>query len=134
MLVNGTILHGYQFLDSPWGCASGWSVWAPGSWRHLSENGVLAVHITNKHLDLTPVVVRGAEEMNAQSVLISHDGVGKEIYNVDSDCILVTSNPEMLAQPDVVRSGRVLTGKYPHAPLWTDGFSNLWQVLQWGRG
>jgi len=102
--------------------------------RHLSPNGVLAVHITNKHLDLTQVVVRGAEEMKAQSVLIEHDGNGKEIYDVDSDWILVTSNPKVLGQPDIVRTGRVLTGKYPNAPVWTDSFSNLWQVLQWGRG
>lgn len=98
--------------------------------RHLSESGVLAVHITNKHLDLTPVVVRGAEEIHAQSVFIEHDENGKEIYNTDSDWILVTNNPAVLGQPDVVRTGRVLTGMYPHAPLWTDSFSNLWQVLR----
>ena len=91
-------------------------------------------HITNKHLDLTPVVARGAEELQAQSVLIEHDGNGKEIFNVDSDWILVTGNPKVLEQAEIVRTGRILTGRYQNAPVWTDSFSNLWQVLQWGRG
>jgi hypothetical protein len=92
--------------------------------------GILAIHVSNRHLNLQPVVARLAEELEASAVLIEREDPGEHSYNASSDWILVTGDQATLADPVLVAFGERLDGKFPKAPRWTDSFSNLWQVME----
>lgn len=97
--------------------------------QHMNEGGVIAVHTSNRHLDLQPIVARLAEEIHKQSVFIELNIYDQEWHEADSDWILVTNNPHVLEDPVIVSNGRSLANKLKDAPLWTDKYSNLLKVL-----
>lgn len=102
--------------------------------RHLKEDGVIAVHISNRHLDLTPVVGGIAEHYGYSLLLVEAED--DEIPGVPapgeagSDWLLLTRNNDFLHDVVVVERGEVLTpGKYKSIRPWTDQFSNLFEIL-----
>ena len=98
--------------------------------RHLKPDGVLAIHISNRYLDLTPVCLRAAEHVKRMAMVVRSPG--DEMSNA-SDWVLVTSNQALLQHP-------LFTGAYmlpAHASAsfagWTDQYSSVWPVLSLGR-
>jgi protein-L-isoaspartate O-methyltransferase len=96
--------------------------------RHLKKDGILAVHTSNRHLALAPVTARLADQVGWDSVLIENSG-GDSADEASSDWVLVTNNPRVLQDEEVLLRGEFLTGEHADAPLWTDTFSNLRQVM-----
>lgn len=97
---------------------------------HLKPDGILAVHVSNRHLNLAPVVARLAKEVDASAVLIEREETGGNYsYNAASDWVLVTGDRTLLSDPLVMGLGELLDEPKEQGPLWTDSFSNLWQVL-----
>jgi hypothetical protein len=96
--------------------------------RHLNPEGVIAVHVSNRHLDLIPVVGGIAEHFAIPAVIIEayDDGNTGE---AGSDWILLTRNEEFLAEPMVVGLAEEVQGTYTPVPLWTDQYSNLFDIL-----
>jgi hypothetical protein len=97
--------------------------------RHLVDGGVIAVHTSNRHLDLEPVVGGLAEHFGIPIVLIDNN---KDDYVGDatSDWLLLTHNEAFLNDIFVIDSGLRLTpDDYQKIPLWTDQSSNLFQIL-----
>ena len=93
-------------------------------WRHLRPKGALAIHVTNKHLDLAPVVRKLADVSGAKSALIINSKEdSRKIYA--SSWVIVTRNSglakfvEGLASP--VRKD---------SAVWSDDYSNLLSLLQ----
>lgn len=97
--------------------------------QHMNEGGVIAVHTSNRHLDLQPIVARLAEEIHKQSVFIELNIYDQEWHEADSDWILVTNNPHVLEDPVIVSNGRSLANKLKIRRFWTDKYSNLLKVL-----
>ncbi len=98
--------------------------------RHLSDGGVIAVHISNRHLDLTPVVGGLAEFYEYPMLYI-------ETYDDDaagaatSDWLLLTRNQQFLEDDIVVSSSEVAEpGSYSSVRPWTDDFTNLFEILE----
>lgn len=98
--------------------------------RHLRQpDGILAVHITNRYLDLVPVVHGFAEAHGLTSAMISSDEDEEGSY--PSDWIL-------LASPGVVLGRDPIAGactpwdstSYRVIRAWTDDYSNLITVLK----
>ncbi len=89
--------------------------------HHLRENGVLAVNITNAHLDLSPVVRNLAKAF------------GKKVPDLfsrrSSQWVLVTSNHRFLNDDRVRKHITPWQNEPPEAILWTDDYSNLAAVL-----
>jgi hypothetical protein len=96
------------------------------------QDGAIAVHITNRYLDLEPVVLGLAEEFKLGHVFINNAGDGEGRYN--SDWIILTSNAELLAELDQYAEAEPEKRDPPEKPkkplLWTDDFSNLFDVLK----
>lgn len=98
-------------------------------WRHLKPDGVLAVHVSNRYLNLAPVV------------LLSSKGFGKQVWEVDNEdddpheiyaasYVLATSRANFFDDP--LFKGELLTiDVSPGLRAWTDDYSNLWQVLNY---
>jgi spermidine synthase len=96
--------------------------------RHLKPDGVLAVHVSNRFLDLQPVVKKLAESLGKTAVLIDTDDVqDTELFG--STWVLVTSNQTFLETPSVKAASEKPADR-PNMRLWTDGYSNLFQILK----
>jgi len=95
-------------------------------WEHLKPDGILALHITNRHFDLSPVVRALARELDKQALWIK-DMSDREKGNNYSEWILVTSNQTFLRDPFV--NFRIQPWPTPREILWTDDYSNLFQVV-----
>jgi spermidine synthase len=94
--------------------------------RHLKPNGILALHITNTHLDLAPVVRRLSDDLGKQAVLVSTDS--DEQHNLfRSVWALISSQP--LSSPDIEEVAQELPVR-PDIKLWTDDYNNLFQILK----
>ncbi len=92
--------------------------------RHLKPGGVLAIHVTNKHLDLSPVVKTIAEHFNAKALTIHNSS---ELMNkVYSSSWVVVTKDERLAASIQNLSSPVKA----KVPLWTDDYSNLLRILR----
>ena len=100
--------------------------------RKLSPDGLMAFHISNRYLDLRPVVSGNARSLGlpglSQSYAVTQaaasDGAASSIW------ILVARNRAALGTlVDDPRWKRLDTR--PGQPVWTDEFSNILSVVRW---
>jgi hypothetical protein len=94
--------------------------------RELSPNGVLAIHISNRYLDLRPVVHELAERFGLHSGWMHAPGGP---LSQQSDWILLARNDEVIGQPEVASRLQSLDTQR-EVRLWTDDYSNLFQILK----
>jgi hypothetical protein len=96
--------------------------------KQLKPNGVLALHISNRYLDLAPVCAAGAEYFKKPAMVVSDSGEGGSYLN-SSTWVLVTSDPDLFNAPSFqgadMSAPKVPAGFRP----WTDDYSNLVQIL-----
>ena len=95
--------------------------------QHLDPDGLLLIHITNRFLDLAPVVRAQGETAGYRTALINSPaderiGVGK------ADWMVLTRNGEFLDSAEVRTKMAANSGAAPL--LWTDDFAGLWQILK----
>jgi len=97
-------------------------------WRHLKPDGVLAVHVSNKYLDLGPVVALAAAEDGKRAMNIEYDGDDDKEESA-SEWVLVSSRPGFFDQPEISRTDEKIQ---PIKGLreWTDDYSNLYRILK----
>jgi spermidine synthase len=103
--------------------------------RHMKTNGVIAVHISNKYLDLEPVVMKTAQHFGFHTAIL-HDNGDQSEYEEDwtddgyyTDWVMLGMNKEFLDWPSVVQ-GLGSPGKYPEGiKMWTDDKSDLFRVI-----
>jgi hypothetical protein len=96
--------------------------------RHLKPDGVLAVHISNKYLNLEPVIQRAVEKFQKAALLIE-DEEDDEGTCFGTTWVLVTANPEYFKQAAFQGVGHPLEPK-PGVPIWTDDYSNMFRILR----
>jgi len=84
------------------------------------SNSVIAFHITNRELDLRPVVQALNDYYHLFSVEVHSSGAG--------DWVLSSANPTMLQLPGIPARAEPL--RVHHAVLWTDDFSSLIPILR----
>lgn len=97
--------------------------------RHLKPGGILAVHVSNRYLNLTPIVALNARDLGKASLLVTDDGE-EESYLTSSDWVLVTADPAVFAHSEFQSSGSERVNPKPGLRPWTDDFSNLYQILK----
>ena len=94
--------------------------------RHLAEGGVLAVQVTNRYVDLKPVV-RGAA--TALSLHAEHVPSFEKGVLWSSDWMLVARDRALL-EDDVVSSATLPRLAGADEVLWTDDWSDLLRVVR----
>jgi hypothetical protein len=95
--------------------------------QHLRRGGILAVHISNRFLDLNPVTRGMAERLGWHAVRIENDN--NDLTGVfSSTWILLSERPDLRDDPDIqhMEAPWEETDRILH---WTDDYSGLWQVL-----
>ena len=93
-------------------------------WQHLTEQGILAFHISNSHLDLTPVLAGYAADPEVTALHISTPAQGQESHDVS--WFLLTKNKAFVKQ----HQRFVYPVNADQPVLWTDDYSNLTTVLK----
>jgi hypothetical protein len=95
--------------------------------QHLQPYGILALHISNRYLDLRPVVWALSDSFHLNSGLINASGDDERRYA--SAWVLATRDADFLDRSALAHASarRDLAGSLQ---LWTDDYSNLFQVLQ----
>lgn len=92
--------------------------------RHLAPGGVLAFHLTNRYLDLPPVLFDHARSKGLQAVLVHDDAEGSSLRR--TDWVLIARDATTLQAYRAPAAPATRTGLRP----WSDDFNNLFAVLR----
>lgn len=97
--------------------------------RHLKPGGVIAFHVSNRHLDLVPVVKRLADDAGFGALRVAYDPPANNTLEHPSDYVLVSPDPAFADNADFAALGAIGLDA-GDAPLWTDQHSNLLAALR----
>jgi hypothetical protein len=99
--------------------------------EHTHPEGVIAIHVSNKYLDLETVVRRLATEMNMMMVVVDSDNgesLGEDwIY--DCTWILLSDNEEFIRQIEGSGYPRTKLSSQEDSPLWTDEYTSIFRIF-----
>ncbi len=96
--------------------------------QRLEPEGALVIHITNRHLDLIPVVRSLADAYQLEGVVVRSEGDERRVFS--SDWVVLSRNQEFLSLPALVNNSQPLSSYASDIRLWTDDYSNLFQILK----
>ena len=94
--------------------------------RHMKPDGVIAFHVSNRFLDLKPVVQMLADKVGLHTAWV------RESYDdgsTVSDWVLLTREKSLLFKHEILDATYIIPPQ-PGWRLWTDDFNNLVQVLR----
>jgi hypothetical protein len=95
--------------------------------HHLKPDGILAVHISNRYLDLQPVIDGETKATGHIDRLVdTEDDTAQDVFG--ATWVLVTAPTPGFA-PDVISGSTEIASKRK-VRLWTDDYSNLYQILK----
>lgn len=97
--------------------------------RHLKPDGIIAVHISNRYLDLFPVVA-GTAERYGMNVLCVETELDDTISEGASVWILLTHSDEFISDEAITQHVTSLEEYDSRRIVWTDQYSNLLEVLK----
>ncbi len=95
-------------------------------YRHIKPGGVIAIHISNKYLDLEPVLARAAQALHKPAWTVETDDTGDcfgTTYVLFANDVAIFRSPEFNGQG---RRARIR----PRVDMWTDDYSNLLRILK----
>jgi spermidine synthase len=99
--------------------------------EHLAPDGIIATHITNRNLDLAPVLVQIARVFNLSLVMVDvKPEPGLSADGFPSRWMLLSRDPDLLSAPEILAHATPITQPASGLRLWTDDYSNLFQVLK----
>jgi arginine/lysine/ornithine decarboxylase len=90
--------------------------------------GVLAIHISNRYLDLAPLLYEFAKEKELPIAVIS---TGKtDSGGSAASWVLMTRNKDFINQPEINPFFQVQSSSDQKVRLWTDSYSNMLPFLR----
>ena len=96
----------------------------------LADGGVLAVHVSNNHLDLVPLAHNLAMDAGLASRVVRAPG-DDELCTKHATWMLIGDSKNQIWQHDSLADAEFATkSELAHAPLWTDQRHNLVSVLR----
>jgi precorrin-6B methylase 2 len=106
--------------------------------KHLNPNGIIVVHISNRYLDLEPVVINLAKSFGFKLATVDYDEDEPNLqwWLYGSTWVLLSKNQSVIDTPsihDANTDHAASTKAFQKAakvPLWTDDFTSLFQILK----
>jgi hypothetical protein len=95
----------------------------------LSEDGVLLIHISNKYVDLAPVLAELARENSLADRICDDDG-DDEIEKYGSTWVLLARKEDDLGALSMNSDWKKIEPRKT-VNVWTDDFSNILSVFKW---
>jgi spermidine synthase len=99
-----------------------------GYLMHLKPDGVLALNITNRYVDLRPVLAAAAKSLKRVALLIEHNPDSEKSACLQSIWVFLVTPQIARSLPAEFQDAVVLKSE-SKSSLWTDDFSNLLGVL-----
>lgn len=97
--------------------------------KHLAPRGVIAVHTSNRYLELRPIVEKLARHSGLRSVTIFNDyDLDWWVYN--TTWMLLTRDDEFLEQSVIRLAAAEPDDRDATTPLWTDDHTSLFEILK----
>ena len=96
---------------------------------HLQEDGILAFNVTNRFVDLLPIVQRLADVTELSAIYVENYSSESRLVN-STDWVLLTRNEAFLDLEVVHEDEEPLPAP---GTLWTDDFCSLWEVVELGE-
>ncbi len=96
---------------------------------HLKPEGILAINISNKYLDLQPVMERAAAAYHKVALVYRYEPADDSFLCFACTWTLIMDRTTLDAHPDLRRGAQEL---HPERPFrtWTDDFSNMYSILK----
>jgi spermidine synthase len=95
--------------------------------HHLRPDGILAVHISNRYLDLAPVLLGEARALGKTARLVDNDD--DDTLDVFGATWVLLVAPPAQFDEDETKASEPLASKRT-VRLWTDDYSNLFRILK----
>jgi hypothetical protein len=97
--------------------------------RHMKPDGILAINISNRYLDLEPIIAQAAKEMGWSGIMVYDEG-NSESYYVSNTWVLLTKSPAIFSHPNFQDANATSLQPRPGFRSWTDDYSNIIQILR----
>jgi len=94
---------------------------------HLDPQGVIAVNISNRYLDLLPVLVQVQSHFGLHAAYIQSEGDKK--ISANAQWVLLSRDEKFIQQPAIARENSLDESVRAVRP-WTDDYSNLLDVMK----
>jgi spermidine synthase len=92
--------------------------------RHMKPDGVLAINISNRYLDLEPVIAKAAASFGMSGMVIA-DNSYEESYYVSSTWMIMTKAPELFSSANFQEAYIQPMKSQNEFREWTDDYSNI---------
>lgn len=99
--------------------------------KHLAPDGVLAVHISNRYLNLEPVVANLAKEFGYATVTVEDSNTAEEWWIYTSTWVLLSKNKPVIEAIASVSTPEAKEQSHKPVPLWTDDYASLIPIMSW---
>jgi hypothetical protein len=97
--------------------------------RCVTDGGIVAVHISNRFLDLKPVLANLAEDLALSARLVRDEPDEDDTRASSSDWVLIAARPETLEQAPMASRAETLKPE-ARVGVWTDQFNNLLAIVK----
>ena len=94
--------------------------------RHLNPDGMLAIHVTNRYLNLVPVVKDIADALGLEAVHVEQ--TADEVY-ASTDWVLVARDAAVFEREPLADNTNEIDSD-PTRRVWTDDFNNLYKAMK----
>jgi hypothetical protein len=103
--------------------------------RHLKPDGAILVNISNRYLNLRPVVENAAREFNLQSHHIDNENSMTEEeesgwWLYPSSWMILSRNQEFMSRDALRQAASPPDPAQKQMPLWTDDYTSMFKALQ----
>jgi hypothetical protein len=96
---------------------------------HLADDGIVAVHISNRFLDLQPVLANIVGASGLHATLIDDEIDDDASKASSSEWVLISRDAATLADGEIGKRGEALR-EQADVGVWTDGYNNLLRVMK----
>ena len=97
--------------------------------KHLNFDGILAFNITNRHLELEPVIASVSQELGLPALIIIQEKRSEDFIN-RSKWALLTRNEQFLQNPRILEYSAPCGTTSKQVGFWSDNYSSLFQLLK----
>jgi spermidine synthase len=97
--------------------------------QHLADGGVIAINISNRFLDLLPVLIQVKNHFNLNLAYIA-DRTLESTTIYPSDWVLISRDGGFMGQPAIARVDALRKRPIPTVRLWTDNYASLLGLIR----
>lgn len=95
--------------------------------RHVATGGAVAINVSNRYLDLRPIVRHLADAVGWRAIVVHDQTKGDDRALMTSLWVIATGN-DLLVE-ELVSAGGLEAPRDPRVAPWTDAYGNLFDVL-----